>query len=123
MPGIGRLLHHMWPYMRAYRPLLAGSFLALFAGVAMRALEPWPLKFVFDYVILPSAVQNHPSAWIQSLEPMSLVALVTISLVIIVGLRALCTYYQKVGFALVCASLVIPSLVRPPVASSRCNCR
>ena len=101
MPGIGRLLHYMWPYMRAYRPLLAGSFLALFVGVAMRALEPWPLKFVFDYVILPSAVQNHPSAWIQSLEPMPLVALVTISLVIIVGLRALCTYYQKVGFALV----------------------
>ena len=101
MPGIGRLLHHMWPYLREHRPLLAGSFLVLFVGVAMRALEPWPLKFVFDYLILPSAVQNHPSAWIEGLEPMMLITLVAVSLVIIVGLRALCTYCQKVGFALV----------------------
>ena len=101
IPGIRRLLRHMWPYIRKYRPLLAGSFLALFAGVAMRALEPWPLKFVFDYLILPSARQNHPSEWVQGLEPMSLVALAAMFLVIILGLRGLCTYYQKVGFALV----------------------
>ncbi len=101
IPGVGRLLQHMWPYMHDYRPLLAGSFLALFAGVAMRALEPWPLKFVFDYLILPSAVQNHPSEWIQGLEPMTLVTLAAMSLVFILGLRGLCTYYWKVGFALV----------------------
>ena len=87
--------------MREHRPLLLGSFLALFAGVAMRALEPWPLKFLFDYLILPSASQSHPSEWIQSLEPMTLVTLAAISLVIILGLRGLCTYFQKVGFALV----------------------
>ncbi|MFB3076952.1 MAG: ABC transporter ATP-binding protein, partial [Lysobacterales bacterium] len=87
--------------MRDYRPLLAGSFLALFAGVAMRALEPWPLKFVFDTLILPSGTQVHPSEWIQGLEPMTLVALAAMSLVIILGMRGLCAYYQKVGFALV----------------------
>ena len=87
--------------MREHRPLLLASFLALFAGVAMRALEPWPLKFLFDYLILPSASQSHPSEWIQSLEPMTLVTLAAVSLVIILGLRGLCTYFQKVGFALV----------------------
>jgi ATP-binding cassette subfamily B protein len=100
-PGVRRLLIHMWPYMREHRPLLLASFLALFAGVAMRALEPWPLKFLFDYLILPSASQSHPSEWIQSLEPMTLVTLAAVSLVIILGLRGLCTYFQKVGFALV----------------------
>ena len=92
---------YVWPYVREHRPLLLGSFLALFAGVAMRALEPWPLKFLFDYLILPSASQNHPSEWIQSLDPMTLVTLAAVSLVIILGVRGLCTYYQKVGFALV----------------------
>ena len=92
---------YVWPYMREHRPVLLGSFLALFAGVAMRALEPWPLKFLFDYLILPSASQNHPSEWIQSLDPMTLVTLAAVSLVIILGVRGLCTYYQKVGFALV----------------------
>ena len=95
------MLNHMWPYVRKHRPLLLGSFMALFAGVAMRALEPWPLKFLFDYLILPSASQKHPSEWIQSLEPMTLVTFAATSLVIILGLRVLCTYYQKVGFALV----------------------
>jgi len=95
------LLNHMWPYVRKHRPLLLGSFVALFAGVAMRALEPWPLKFLFDYLILPSASQKHPSEWIQSLDPMTLVTFAATSLVIILGLRVLCTYYQKVGFALV----------------------
>lgn len=101
IPGVWRLLHHMWPYMREYRSLLAGSFLALFAGVAMRALEPWPLKFVFDYLILPNTTQKHPSEWIQGLEPMTLVSLAALSMVTILGLRGLCSYYQKVGFALV----------------------
>lgn len=101
VPGVRRLLNHMWPYMRKHRPLMAGSFLALFAGVAMRALEPWPLKFVFDYLILPSASQIHPSEWIQGLKPVTLVTLAATSLVLIVGVRALCAYYQKVGFALV----------------------
>ena len=101
VPGIWRLLNHMWPYVRKHRPLLLGSFMALFAGVAMRALEPWPLKFLFDYLILPSASQKHPSEWIQRLDPMTLVTFAATSLVVILGLRVLCTYYQKVGFALV----------------------
>ena len=67
----------------------------------MRALEPWPLKFLFDYLILPSASQKHPSEWIQRLDPMTLVTFAATSLVIILGFRVLCTYYQKVGFALV----------------------
>ena len=67
----------------------------------MRALEPWPLKFLFDYLILPSASQKHPSEWIQRLDPMTLVTFAATSLVVILGLRVLCTYYQKVGFALV----------------------
>ena len=100
-PGIWRFLVHLWPYMRDHRLILAGSFTALFTGVMMRALEPWPLKFLFDYLILPSATQNHPSEWIQGLNPMTLVTLAAVSLVIILGLRGLCTYYQKVGFALV----------------------
>ena len=101
LPGIGRLLGFTWPYMRRYKPLLAGSFTALFAGVAMRALEPWPLKFLVDHLILPVTPTAGSSTWMAELTPLTLIALAAAALMIIYGIRGICTYYQKVGFALV----------------------
>ena len=101
IPGFRGLLKYMWPYIRQHRPLIASSFLALFAGVLMRALEPWPLKIVIDHVIIPGSAQVSGSGWIDSLEPLTLVAGSSLALILILGLRALSTYWQKVGFALV----------------------
>jgi ATP-binding cassette subfamily B protein len=91
----------MSPYLRQHRPLIAGSFLALLAGVLMRALEPWPLKIVIDHVIIPGSSQTLGSSWINNLQPLTVVAGTSLALILIVGLRALSTYLQKVGFALV----------------------
>lgn len=101
IPSFWGLLKYMWPYMRQHRPLIASSFLALFAGVMMRALEPWPLKMVIDHVIIPGSAQITDNGWIDSLEPLTLVAGSSLTLILILGLRALSTYWQKVGFALV----------------------
>ena len=101
IPGIWDLLKFMRPYTRQHRPLIAGSFLALFAGVLMRALEPWPLKIVIDHVILPVVPQTTTGSWISSLQPLTIVAGSSLALVLILGLRALSNYWQKVGFALV----------------------
>lgn len=101
LPGVTRLMQFLWPYIRGHRPLLAGSFAALFGGVAMRAFEPWPLKFVIDYLIVPGSAQSRSNEWVRNLEPMTLLMLAAGSLVLIYGIRGLCTYYQKVGFALV----------------------
>jgi len=101
IPGFWDLLRYMRPYLRPHRPLIAGSFLALFAGVLMRALEPWPLKIVIDHVIIPTAALTVGAGWIDTLEPLTLVAGSSIALILILGLRALSTYWQKVGFALV----------------------
>ena len=101
IPGFWSLLKYMWPYIRRHRPLIASSFLALFAGVLMRALEPWPLKMVIDHVIIPGSTQISGGGWIDSLDPLTLVAGSSLALILILGLRALSTYWQKVGFALV----------------------
>jgi len=101
IPGIRDLLKFMRPYTRRHRPLIAGSFLALFAGVLMRALEPWPLKMVIDHVILPVVPQTATGDWIASLQPLTVVAGSSLALILILGLRALSNYWQKVGFALV----------------------
>ena len=101
IPSIRDLLKFMRPYTRRHRPLIAGSFLALFAGVLMRALEPWPLKMVIDHVILPVVPKTTAGIWIGSLQPLTIVAGASIALILILGLRALSNYWQKVGFALV----------------------
>jgi len=101
IPDFWQLLKYMRPYLRRHRPLIAGSFLALFAGVMMRALEPWPLKMVIDHVIIPGPEQVTGNGWIESLDPLTLVAGSSLALILILGLRALSTYWQKVGFALV----------------------
>ena len=74
VPGYWHLLKYMQPYLRQHRPLIAGSFLALFAGVMMRALEPWPLKMVIDHVIIPGSAQTTGISWISTLDPLTLVA-------------------------------------------------
>ncbi|NNE04634.1 MAG: ABC transporter ATP-binding protein [Xanthomonadales bacterium] len=100
LPGVRRLLGFLWPYVRQHKSLLAGSFLALFAGVAMRALEPWPLKFVIDYLVIPVSGIDH-SSLPGSPSALQLLLLAGAALVVVYGLRGLSTYYQKVGFALV----------------------
>lgn len=101
IPGFLGILRYMSPYLIRHRPLIAGSFLALFASVLMRALEPWPLKIVIDHVIIPGTSKTIGSGWIDTLEPLTLVAGTSLALILILGLRALSTYWQKVGFALV----------------------
>ena len=101
MPSFLGLLKYMSPYLGQHRALIAGSFLALFASVLMRALEPWPLKIVIDHVIIPGPAQTTGIGWLDSLQPLTVVAGTSIALILILGLRALSTYWQKVGFALV----------------------
>lgn len=101
VPGMWHFLGYLSPYIKPHRPLIAGSFAAMFAGVLMRALEPWPLTIVVDHVIVPGAREVASGGWLNSLQPMTLVALSSVALIFILGLRALSTYWQKVGFALV----------------------
>lgn len=102
LPGIWRFVRHFWPYMRTQRGLIAGSFLALFAEVGLRLLEPWPLKFIFDRVI-PTAPSGGLSgiSFIDGMDQMTLLTFSAIALVAITGLRALTAYGNTVGFALI----------------------
>lgn len=101
MPSLLRILRFLWPYTRKHRPLVAGSFAALFLSVAFKTLEPWPLKFVFDRVIMPEHAGKTVLPWITSHDPVVLLTLASVALLAVIGLRAVAMYYNKVGFALV----------------------
>jgi ATP-binding cassette, subfamily B, bacterial len=97
LPGLRRIIRHFWPHVRVQRWLLAGSFFALFVEVCLRALEPWPLKIIFDRVLGGKAADNQ----FLPFDSMTLVTISVLGFVVIIGLRALADYLNTIGFALV----------------------
>jgi ATP-binding cassette subfamily B protein len=100
LPGIWHICGRFRSQIGRHRVLLAGSTAALVAELGLRLLEPWPLKFVFDQVLMPSRRRFHISL-LDGLDPLTIVTIAALALVAFVGLRALATYAHTVGFALV----------------------
>lgn len=47
-----RVLDRLVPYVRGRRGMLGTAFLTTIGYMLLRLLEPWPLKLIFDYVLL-----------------------------------------------------------------------
>lgn len=95
---LGRSGRRFAPHLRRERALIGSGLAALLAEVAMRLLEPWPLKFVIDGVITGTGVGRFPG------PPLSLPTVLGLAcgaLLVIVALRALASYLMTVCFALV----------------------
>jgi ATP-binding cassette, subfamily B, bacterial len=95
LPGLGRLLKRFRPYLRRQQALVAGGFAALFAEVALRLLEPWPLKYVIDHLLGGSTAAAGPG-----LGGEQLLVAAALAVVVLAGARALTAYMSTVGFAL-----------------------
>src|SRR2546428_709033 len=102
LPSLWRILKYFWPHARQYRALITGSLAALFAEVALRLLEPWPIKFVFDH-ILGSKISTHTAMpeVLKSLDTTSLLTLAALAVITFTALRALASYWQTIGFTLI----------------------
>ena len=101
-PSLWRLMRHFWPYVRRHKLIMFGAMSALFFEVAMRILEPWPLKIIFDYLILPKEqTAAGGSAMWHGMSPETILIATVVSVVIIAGLRAVAAYINVVGFALI----------------------
>lgn len=102
LPGLGRVVGRFWPYIRQQKLPILKALLALFAGIGLRLLEPWPLKIVIDQVIgvQPDSTGSGIPA-LDALDPLVLLTLCALALVVITGLRAMADYVHTVGFSLV----------------------
>ncbi|AFZ34478.1 Xenobiotic-transporting ATPase [Stanieria cyanosphaera PCC 7437] len=100
IPGLWRVLRYFSPYIRKQQKLILISGIALIADVGLRVLEPWPLKFVFDYVL----IQNQPPAnlpLLNNLTPVWLLTFSALAAIAIPALRALAAYWSTISLALV----------------------
>src|SRR5262249_8362980 len=102
VPGLGRLARRFWPYLKRERSLVSLSLLALYADVALRLLEPWPLKVVLDRVVATARGHaTHRFAAFDAIDPATLLLLAALAVIAFAALRAVAAYYNTVGLALV----------------------
>lgn len=99
-PSLGRTVRRFSPHLRQQAPLIGGGTLALLAEIVLRLLEPWPLKFLVDYVIAPSPGGPPLPVWLAGSEPSTLLILAAAMVVVFAGGRALTAYISTVLLAL-----------------------
>jgi len=100
VPSLWRIALYFWPEVRRHRHLIAASMIALFAEAALRLLEPWPLKFVFDRVL--GQPDRRVARWwpgLDSLDSSNLLLGCAVALVVAIGLRAYASYRSTISFA------------------------
>lgn len=103
IPGIWRILHRFWPYIRKQQKLVVISMTALLCEIGLRLLEPLPLKFVFDQIFAErsNAEMNTFPFLVEVMDTRTLLMGSAIALFALAGLRGMAAYWNTVGFALV----------------------
>ena len=106
-PVIWRIVQKFWPQIRKRRLILAGSFLALLAETGFRLLEPWPLKFIFDNVLIPQEGVNFSiNLEIYGINPLLLLSLLSLGIVLIAALEGTAAYLSTFGMALAATQIL-----------------
>ncbi|MFQ5717728.1 MAG: ABC transporter ATP-binding protein, partial [Nitrospinales bacterium] len=95
-----QVVHRFMPEIRKHRAMVLGAFVAMGTSIVMKALEPWPLKFILDYIILAgSAGKTLNNPFIETFSPETLLILAAVAFIAFSGLAAWSDYKSTVGFA------------------------
>ena len=112
LPGLAQLTRAFWPQIRGQDRLVSLSFAALLFSIAARVLEPWPLKFMFDWIIVPTddpggetSLFGYRAADFTD-DTGTVLALLVAALIVLTVIRALCDYLSRVGMALAATRII-----------------
>ncbi|MEB3295791.1 MAG: ABC transporter ATP-binding protein [Synechococcales bacterium] len=107
LPGLKRILERFSPLIQQQRWLITGSFTALLFETALRLLDPWPLKFVFDELILKDFKTHHLSLeFLRGASPLTVLSVFASAIVVIAVFRAVAAYLSTVGMALAASHIM-----------------
>lgn len=107
LPGIQRILTRFAPQIRRQKWLLILSFTALMAEIFLHLLEPWFLKFIFDYILLRDVtLKSHSVPFLSELKPGLLLVGLAVGMVGVTVLRSLAAYFSIVGMALAATNIL-----------------
>ncbi len=95
--GVYRVYRVLFPQLKTYWKLFSMAYAALIAATIMNLLKPWPLKFIFDYILLDKPMPQR-IMFLSSLaghEKPALLALLCAGIVVIFFLEGLFTFIRK----------------------------
>lgn len=84
------------PYVRKQSFRLAASMLLGFGYIFMGMLEPWPMKMIFDYVLLNRPEPSIISSTFGNRDPIRLLNIFVVAIILIALVRGVFYYYQQI---------------------------
>ncbi len=94
---VARVYRTFAPHLRKYWKRFVLAYLGLFAAMVMNLLKPWPLKIIFDYVLLNKTMPRRIE-FLSSLaahDKLTLLAISCAGIVVIFFLEGLFTFTRK----------------------------
>jgi len=104
--GLYDFLRRFRPQFAAQRNLILLSLLTLILSIFARILEPWPLKYIFDSILVPTNdVQTIPliNRFVDqgtAISTETLLFVLVIAIIIFTAVRTILSYTATVGMAL-----------------------
>ncbi len=107
VPAMQRIVRRFWPQIRKQSSLLALAGVGLIAEILARLLAPWPLKLIFDYILLPDA-HTAELDWplLRSASPDVLLVILALAVIGTAALRAMSAYVSLVGLSLAASRII-----------------
>ena len=107
LPGLKRVVRRFWPQIVRQKGLLTLASIALIAKVLSRLIAPWPLKLIFDFVLVPEA-HNAELDWplLREMSTQTLLWVLSFAIVITAILRASAAYVSLVGLSMAASRII-----------------
>jgi ATP-binding cassette, subfamily B, bacterial len=107
MPGLQKIVRRFWPQIKKQKGLLILAGLALITKVFSRLIAPWPLKLIFDFVLVPEA-HNAELDWplLRDASTNMLLFILAIAIIATAFLRALSAYISLVGLSVAVSRII-----------------
>jgi ATP-binding cassette subfamily B protein len=98
IPTTRRIFTSFAPEISQQKALLTSSFIALMVEIVLHLLEPWPLKFIFDSILLrDDQAQPVQLPFLPPLNPLLAITVLAGTLLSLTLLRAAMAYLSVVG--------------------------
>ncbi|MGF1601788.1 MAG: ABC transporter ATP-binding protein [Thermosynechococcaceae cyanobacterium] len=106
-PGLWSVIQQFWPQIRKEKTLILVSVTGLVIEVLASLLGPWPLKLIFDYVLLPEAHSaDLDIPFLSEASPSLLIVILTLSIIGVAGLSAVSAYISIVSLSIAASRII-----------------
>jgi ABC-type multidrug transport system fused ATPase/permease subunit len=108
LPLIGRIFVRFGEHLHGHRTRLLVSTLSIFGVALVTLLQPWPLKIVFDFILMPERAGSSagPLAPLASLAPMTILWMAAAAVLVLAVLKGLFNYSHNVFSKVVSHKLI-----------------